>query len=107
MSASPEAAGTIYDIGYRRYDGPRLGRRGAIGAIVGAGLRASSAWAGPGARRSSRGARSSWPRCRRGRRVAIRVLAGDIIELYNYQNYLWEIGGCCRSSWPRRRRSSS
>ena len=25
--------------------------------------------------------------------IAIRVLAGDIIELYNYQNYLWEIGG--------------
>ena len=22
------AAGTIYDLGYRRYDGPRLGRRG-------------------------------------------------------------------------------
>ena len=25
--------------------------------------------------------------------VAIRVLAGDILELYSYENYLWEIGG--------------
>ena len=40
MPPPPEAAGTIYDIGYRHYDGPRLGRRGAIGAIVAAGLRA-------------------------------------------------------------------
>ena len=40
MTAMPETTGTIYDIGYRHYDGPRLGRRGAIGAIVGAGLRA-------------------------------------------------------------------
>ena len=40
MSTSPETVGTIYDLGYRHYDGPRLGRRGAIGAIVGAGLRA-------------------------------------------------------------------
>ena len=40
MTTMPETTGTIYDIGYRHYDGPRLGRRGAVGAIVGAGLRA-------------------------------------------------------------------
>ena len=40
MSTPPETVGTIYDLGYRHYEGPRLGRRGAIGAIVGAGLRA-------------------------------------------------------------------
>src|SRR5688500_20266444 len=40
MSASPETVGTIYDIGYRHYDGPRRGRRGAMSAIVGPGLRA-------------------------------------------------------------------
>jgi ABC-2 type transport system permease protein len=32
--------GAIYDIGYRRYDGARLGRPGALRALFGAGLRA-------------------------------------------------------------------
>jgi ABC-2 type transport system permease protein len=93
MSESPEvAAGTIYDIGYRGYDGPRLGRRGAIGAIVGAGLRAVF-----GLGRSARSKILPWGAVilavlPAGVAVAIRVLAGDIIELYNYENYLWEIG---------------
>jgi ABC-2 type transport system permease protein len=34
------ATGSIYDLGYRRYEGPRLGRRHAIGALVRHGLRA-------------------------------------------------------------------
>lgn len=34
------ATGSIYDLGYRRYDGPRLGRRHAVTALVGHGLRA-------------------------------------------------------------------
>lgn len=93
MSASPETTGTIYDIGYRRYDGPRLGRRGAISAIVGAGLRAVF-----GLGRSGRSKILPWGSVILALlpavvAIAIRVLAGDIIELYNYQNYLWEIGG--------------
>jgi ABC-2 type transport system permease protein len=32
-------AGMIYDIGYHSYDGPRLGRRHAVGALIGHGLR--------------------------------------------------------------------
>jgi ABC-2 type transport system permease protein len=45
MTTPPEllagsATGSIYDLGYRRYDGPRLGRRHAIGALVRHGLRA-------------------------------------------------------------------
>jgi ABC-2 type transport system permease protein len=40
MSSHPElAAGVIHDIGYRRYDGPRLGRRHAVGAVYLHGLR--------------------------------------------------------------------
>ena len=35
------ATGSIYDLGYRRYDGPRLGRRHAIGALFVHGLRAA------------------------------------------------------------------
>ena len=93
MSASPETTGIIYDIGYRRYEGPRLGRRGAISAIVGAGLRAVF-----GLGRSGRSKILPWGAVILAVlpavvAIAIRVLAGDIIELYNYQNYLWEIGG--------------
>ena len=30
MTAGTETTGTIYDIGYRRYEGPRLGRGHAV-----------------------------------------------------------------------------
>lgn len=93
MSGLPETTGTIYDIGYRRYDGPRLGRRGAMMAIVGAGLRALF-----GLGRSGRSKILPWGAIVLAMlpavvAVAIRVLAGDIVELYNYENLLWEIGG--------------
>jgi ABC-2 type transport system permease protein len=92
MSASPEPVGTIYDIGYRHYDGPRLGRRGAIAAIVGAGLRASF-----GLGRSGRSKIIPWGALvlaliPAGVAVAVRVLVGDLIDLYSYSNYLWGIG---------------
>ena len=93
MSALPEPAGTIYDIGYRHYDGPRLGRRGATGAIVGAGLRAVF-----GLGRSARSKIIPWGAVilallPAGVALAIKVLAGDLIELYSYDSYLWSIGG--------------
>ncbi len=92
MSARPETTGTIYDIGYRGYDGPRLGRRGAVTAIVSAGLRALF-----GLGRSGRSKILPWGAVAlatlpAGVAVAIRVLAGDLIDLYSYENYLWETG---------------
>ena len=93
MTASTEpTTGTIYDIGYRRYDGPRLGRRGAVGAIVGAGIRAVF-----GLGRSARSKVLPWGAVALALApaviaVAIRVLVGDIVELYDYHNYLWGIG---------------
>ena len=92
MSVLPETAGTIYDIGYRSYDGPRLGRRGAIAAIVGAGLRAVF-----GLGRSGRAKILPWGAVILALTpaivaVAIRVLVGDVIDLYSYENYLWSIG---------------
>jgi ABC-2 type transport system permease protein len=93
MTAGTETTGTIYDIGYRRYDGPRLGRGGAIGAVVEAGLRAVF-----GLGRSGRAKIIPWGAVILAVMpavvaVAIRVLAGDLIpELYNYENYLWQIG---------------
>lgn len=92
MSASPETAGAIYDIGYRHYDGPRLGRRGAVVAIVTSGLRAIF-----GLGRSGRAKIVPWGAVilavvPAGVAVAIKVLAGDLLELYSYENYLWGIG---------------
>jgi ABC-2 type transport system permease protein len=92
MSTPPETVGTIYDLGYRHYDGPRLGRRGAVGAIVGAGLRAVF-----GLGRSGRSKILPWGALvlgllPAGIAVAIRVLVGDIVDLYSYENYLWGIG---------------
>lgn len=92
MSASPETAGTIYDIGYRHYDGPRLGRRGAVSAVVGAGMRAIF-----GLGRSGRSKVIPWGAVILAAMpavvaVAIRVLAGDLIDLYSYDNYLWGVG---------------
>jgi ABC-2 type transport system permease protein len=92
MSTSPETSGTIYDIGYRHYDGPRLGRSGAIGAIIGAGLRAAF-----GLGRSARSKILPWGTLILALMpavvaVAIRVLVGDLIDLYSYENYLWGIG---------------
>jgi ABC-2 type transport system permease protein len=92
MSASPETAGTIYDIGYRHYTGPRLGRRGAATAVIGAGVRAVF-----GMGRSGRSKIIPWGAVILAAlpaivAVAIKVLAGDLIELYSYENYLWEIG---------------
>ena len=92
MSASPEPSSTIYDIGYRRYEGARLGRRGAIGAIIGAGLRAIF-----GLGRSGKSKILPWGAMALAIlpavvAVAVRVLAGDIIDLYSYESYLWEVG---------------
>ena len=94
MRTSPEPTGTIYDIGYRRYEGVRLGRRAAIGAIVGAGVRAVF-----GLGRSVRSKWLPWGAVilaiiPAGVAVAIKVLAGDIVA-------------CCPFSSRRRLRSSS
>jgi ABC-2 type transport system permease protein len=92
MSASPEAVGAIYDIGYRRYDGARLGRRGAFSAVVRSGLRAAF-----GLGRPARSKVMPWgtvvlAMLPAGAALAIKVLAGDIVDLYSYENYLWSIG---------------
>ncbi len=93
MSASPEAtSGTIYDIGYRHYDGPRLGRRAAVSSVIGAGLRAVF-----GLGRSGRSKIIPWGAVILAAlpafvAIAVRVLAGEIIEVTTYNRYLWEIG---------------
>lgn len=41
VAPATSATGSIYDLGYQRYDGPRLGRRHAITALIVHGLKAS------------------------------------------------------------------
>lgn len=93
MTALPDAtAGTIYDIGYRHYTGPRLGRRGAIGAVVGSSLRATFGFG-----RSGRSKIIPWGAVILAMlpafvAIAVRVLAGEILEITTYERYLWDIG---------------
>jgi ABC-2 type transport system permease protein len=93
MTASPEATtGTIYDIGYRHYDGPRLGRRAAVTSVIGAGLRAVF-----GLGRSGRSKIIPWGAVILAAlpafvAIAVRVLAGELLEVTTYDRYLWEIG---------------
>jgi ABC-2 type transport system permease protein len=92
--------GAIYDIGYRGYDGPRLGRRGALRALFAAGLRAVFGLGRP--------FRSKiWP----FGAVVLALLpaliavalpamlfqgdpdAAEFLELFTYDTYLWQVGG--------------
>jgi ABC-2 type transport system permease protein len=94
MTSQADASGTIYDIGYRRYEGPRLGRGGAIGAVVGAGIRAVFGFG-----RSGRAKIIPWGALVLATlpaivAVAVRVLAGEIIpDLYSYEDYLGQVSG--------------
>ena len=85
-------SGSIYDIGYRGYDGPRLGRRHAFTTLFvgGSGRRSDSA--DPGGRRSCRGSTSSPGDRRRDHRRAHRVPVRFGIGTW----------GCSRSRRPRR-----
>ena len=95
------ATGSIYDLGYRRYDGPRLGRRHALWARctstacgstfgIGRGGRAKIAPFG-GWRRSERS-------CRRSCRVGVRAIAGPVVS---------GIGGTHAAGLPRVHPASS
>lgn len=85
------AGGAIYDLGYRRYDGPRLGRRHAIGTLFAASLRAAF-----GMGRSGRAKIVPWGLALFAMvpalvAVAIIALIGEGIAPFTYDNYVWNI----------------
>ncbi len=85
------ATGAIYDLGYRNYDGPRLGRRAAVGTLFRASLRAAF-----GLGRGGRSKIVPWgltaiviiPAAVAG---AIQAIAPGAPSPFNYDNYLWEM----------------
>jgi ABC-2 type transport system permease protein len=85
------ATGAIYDLGYRGYDGPRLGRRAAFATLFWASLRAAF-----GLGRSGRSKVVPWgltaimivPAAVAG---AIQAIAPGGLSPFNYDNYLWDL----------------
>ena len=85
------ATGAIYDLGYRGYDGPRLGRRAAVATLFVASLRAAF-----GLGRSGRSKIVPWaltaimvvPAAVAG---AIQAIAPGGLSPFNYDNYLWDL----------------
>lgn len=89
------ATGAIYDLGYRGYDGPRLGRRAAAGTLFRASLRAAF-----GLGRAGRSKIVPWglsailivPAAVAGAIQAIATAAGTAAPSpFTYDNYLWEM----------------
>lgn len=90
-AASTPATGAIYDLGYRRYDGPRLGRWHAVSTLFWASLRAAF-----GMGRSGRAKIVPWGLAVFALipalvAVAIIALVGEGISPFTYDNYLWQV----------------
>ncbi len=89
VAAAESATGAIYDLGYRGYDGPRLGRRAAFWTLFRASLRAAF-----GLGRSGRAKIAPWglsailivPAAVAG---AIQAVVPGAPSPFNYDNYLW------------------
>ena len=83
------ATGAIYDLGYRGYDGPRLGRRAAVATLFWASLRAAYAL-----KRSGRAKIVPWGLAAllvapAGVAVAVAALAPMAPQPFTYDDYLW------------------
>ncbi len=91
VAPAESATGAIYDLGYRGYDGARLGRRAAFATLFWASLRAAF-----GLGRSGRSKVVPWglsaimivPAAVAG---AIQALAPGGLSPFNYDNYLWDL----------------
>ncbi len=91
VAARESATGAIYDLGYRGYDGPRLGRRAAVATLFWASLRSAF-----GLGRSGRSKIVPWgltavilvPAAVAG---AIQAMVPGNLSPFSYDNYLWEM----------------
>ena len=91
VAPAESATGAIYDLGYRGYDGARLGRRAAVATLFWASLRAAF-----GLGRGGRSKIVPWgltaiiliPAAVAG---AIQAIAPGAPSPFTYDNYLWEM----------------
>jgi len=91
LPARESATGAIYDLGYRVYDGPRLGRRYALATLFWASLRAAY-----GLKRSGRAKIVPWGLSAflvapAGVAVAISALVPGAPSPFTYDDYLWNM----------------
>lgn len=89
--ARSAASGAIYDLGYRRYEGVRLGRGHAVTTLFWSSLRAAF-----GMGRSGRAKIVPWGLALFAIvpalvAVAIVALVGEGISPFSYDNYLWQV----------------
>lgn len=91
VAPAESATGAIYDLGYRGYDGPRLGRRAAFWTLFWASLRACF-----GLGRSGRAKIAPWGLTAimvvpAGVAGAIQAMVPGAPSPFSYDNYLWNL----------------
>ncbi|MGZ6213871.1 MAG: hypothetical protein ACXWMG_02855 [Candidatus Limnocylindria bacterium] len=85
------ATGAIYDLGYRGYDGPRLGRRAAFATLFWASLRAAFGLGRPGRSKVVPWGLTAIMIVPAAVAGAIQALAPGGASPFNYDNYLWDL----------------
>jgi ABC-2 type transport system permease protein len=85
------ATGAIYDLGYRGYDGPRLGRRAAFGTLFWASLRAAFGLGRPGRSKVVPWGLTAIMIVPAAVAGAIQAIAPGGASPFNYDNYLWDL----------------
>ena len=85
------ATGAIYDLGYQRYDGPRLGRRAAVATLFWASLRAAYALKRSGKAKIVPWGLAGLLMAPAGVTVAFAALAPGAPSPFTYDDYLWNL----------------
>jgi ABC-2 type transport system permease protein len=85
-------AGVIYDIGYQRYDGPRLGRGAVVTALYGSSLRSAFGIGRGGRAKIVPFGLFTLAVLPALIAVGAAALLNEAVELFSYDDYLWSLG---------------
>jgi ABC-2 type transport system permease protein len=92
LAARESATGAIYDLGYRRYDGPRLGRSAAVATLFWHSLRAAFGWGRSGRSKIVPWGLSAFALAPAAIATAISALVPiGGASPYSYDNYIFQI----------------